>query len=150
MKSFLSIFAFLAFFATVSSAQNAAPTTGPQMKFDLTEVDYGEVMQGKQSDPEAVRVFKFTNTGNEPLIISNAKGSCGCTVPSYPKEAILPGKSANIEVRYDISRLGPFQKTVTLTTNEAEPTHILKIKGKVNPKPSEESVPASNGSGFGG
>lgn len=149
MKSFLSIFAFIAFFATVSSAQDATSTGGPEMKFDVTEINYGDILQGKQSDPEAVRVFKFTNTGNEPLIISNAKGSCGCTVPSYPKEAILPGKSANIEVRYDIARLGPFQKTVTLTTNEANPTHTLTIKGKVNPKPSEESVPASS-SGFGG
>ncbi len=147
MKSLLSIFVFLAVFATVSNAQGAK--TGPVMKFDVTEINYGDLLQGKQSDPEAVRIFKFTNTGNEPLIISNAKGSCGCTVPSYPKEAILPGKSASIEVRYDIARLGPFQKTVTLTTNEAEPNHTLTIKGKVNPKPSEESVPASQ-SGFGG
>ncbi|MBK8563908.1 MAG: DUF1573 domain-containing protein [Saprospiraceae bacterium] len=119
------------------------------MKFEVTEINYGDIMQGKQSDPEAVRTFKFTNTGNEPLIISNAKGSCGCTVPSYPKDPILPGKTANIEVRYDIARLGPFQKSVTITTNEANPTHTLQIKGKINPKPSEESVPAS-GSGFGG
>lgn len=142
MKNFLSIFAFLAFFATASYAQ-------PAMKFEVTEINYGDIMQGKQSDPEAVRTFKFTNTGNEPLIISNAKGSCGCTVPSYPKDPILPGKSANIEVRYDIARLGPFQKSVTITTNEPNPTHTLQIKGKINPKPSEESVPAS-GSGFGG
>ncbi len=148
MKNFLSIFAFLAFFATATIAQDAI--NGPLMKFDVTEINYGDILQGKQSDPEAVRNFKFTNTGNEPLIISNAKGSCGCTVPSYPKEPILPGKSANIEVRYDTARLGPFQKTVTITTNEAEPTHTLQIKGKVNPRPSEESVPAATGSGFGG
>ncbi len=150
MKSFLSIFAFLAMFATVSMAQDAPASGGPEMKFDVVEINYGDILQGKQSDAEAVRVFKFTNTGNEPLIISNAKGSCGCTVPSYPKEAILPGKTANIEVRYDIARLGPFQKTVTLTTNETNPTHTLTIKGKVNPKPSEESVPASQSGGFGG
>ncbi|MCF8280094.1 MAG: DUF1573 domain-containing protein [Bacteroidales bacterium] len=137
-------------FATVSVAQGVPASGGPEMKFDVTEINYGDILQGKQSDTEAVRVFKFTNTGNEPLIISNAKGSCGCTVPSYPKEAILPGKTANIEVRYDIARLGPFQKTVTLTTNEANPTHTLTIKGKVNPKPSEESVPASQSGSFGG
>ena len=148
MKILLSIFAFLAVFATASNAQGTT-TGGPVMKFDVLEINYGDILQGKQSDPEAVRLFKFTNTGNEPLIISNCKGSCGCTVPSYPKEPILPGKSANIEVRYDIARLGPFQKTVTVTTNEADPTHTLTIKGKVNPKPSEESVPASQ-SGFGG
>ena len=109
MKNLLSIFAFVAFFATASYAQ-------PKMDFEVTEINYGDIMQGKQSDAEAVRTFKFTNSGNEPLIISNAKGSCGCTVPSYPKDPILPGKSANIEVRYDIARLGPFQKTVTITT----------------------------------
>lgn len=114
------------------------------MTFETTEVDYGEILQG--ADP--LRVFKFKNTGDEPLIISKAKGSCGCTVPSYPKEPILPGESANIEVRYDTNRIGPFQKTVTLTTNESTPDHTLKIKGKVNAKPSEDSVPAST-QGFG-
>ena len=144
MKKFFSIFAILSVFATVSFAQNATGS-GPLMKFDNTEVDYGEILQG--GDP--LRVFTFKNTGNEPLIISNAKGSCGCTVPSYPKEPINPGETAKIEVRYDTNRIGPFQKTVTLTTNEADPTHTLKIKGKVNAKPTEESVPASN-NGFGG
>lgn len=144
MKKLLSIFAVVALFATVSFAQTQ-PADGPVMSFENTEVDYGTIEQGS----EPLRVFNFTNTGNEPLIISNAKGSCGCTVPNYPKDPILPGESAKIEVRYDTKRIGPFQKTVTLTTNEATPTHTLKIKGKVNPKPAEESVPASN-EGFGG
>ncbi len=135
----LSMTALLAFSAFAQS------TEGPVMKFESTEVDYGEILQ----DSEPLRVFKFTNTGNAPLIISNAKGSCGCTVPSYPKDPILPGETGNIEVRYDTKRIGPFQKTVTLTTNEATPTHTLKIKGKVNPKPSEESVPAGS-KGLGG
>ncbi len=146
MKKIFSIFTAVAFLATISFAQNA-PTKaggGPVMSFETTEVDYGEIMQGG----EPLRVFKFKNTGDEPLIISKAKGSCGCTVPSYPKEPILPGESAQIEVRYDTNRIGPFQKTVTLTTNEATPDHTLKIKGKVNAKPSEESVPAGN-QGFG-
>lgn len=144
MKKFLSIFAIVALFATVSFSQDATGS-GPVMKLDQTEINYGEILQG--SDP--LRVFTFTNTGNEPLIISNAKGSCGCTVPSYPKEAIKPGTSAKIEVRYDTNRVGPFTKTVTLTTNEATPTHTLTIKGKVNPKSSEDGVPAGN-NGFGG
>lgn len=150
MKKLLSIVTMFALFATVSFAQeDAAPTAapaegGPTMTFEETVVDYGTIEQG--SDP--LRVFGFTNTGDEPLIISKAKGSCGCTVPKYPQEPILPGETAKIEVRYDTNRIGPFQKTVTLTTNEAKPTHTLKIKGKVNPKPTEESVPASSG-GFG-
>jgi len=142
MKKVISILAVVALFATVSFGQ--AKADGPVMTLESTEVDYGEIMQ----DSEPLRAFKFTNTGNEPLIISNAKGSCGCTVPSYPKDPILPGESAKIEVRYDTKRIGPFQKTITLTTNEATPTHTLKIKGKVNAKPTEEGVPASS-NGFG-
>lgn len=148
MKKLLSILTVFALFTTLSMAQDAteAPKTdgGPKMDFEVTEVDYGEIVQGS----EPLRVFKFTNNGDEPLIISKAKGSCGCTVPKYPQEAILPGETSEIEVRYDTNRIGPFQKTVTLTTNEANPTHTLKIKGKVNPKPTEDSVPASK-SGFG-
>lgn len=149
MKKLLSFVTVFALFATVTFAQKDATTPaategGPMMDFEVTEVDYGTIDQG--SDP--LRVFKFSNTGDEPLIISKAKGSCGCTVPKYPQEPILPGETAEIEVRYDTNRIGPFQKTVTLTTNEASSTHTLKIKGKVNPKPTEESVPASNG-GFG-
>ena len=149
MKKLLSVLTVFALFATVSFAQDAPaaePATdgGPKMEFEATEVDYGTIEQG--SDP--LRVFNFTNGGDEPLIISKAKGSCGCTVPKYPQDPILPGETAQIEVRYDTNRIGPFQKTVTLTTNEANPTHTLKIKGKVNKKPTEESVPASSG-GFG-
>ncbi len=143
MKKLLSILALVAFVATYTQAQLKAD--GPVMTFESTTVDYGEIMQ----DSEPLRVFKFKNTGNEPLIISNAKGSCGCTVPSYPKDPILPGESGSIEVRYDTKRIGPFQKTISLTTNEATPTHTLNIKGNVKAKPTEEGVPASK-SGFGG
>ena len=128
----------------------AAPSTtaaGPEMVFESSEIDYGTIAQN--SDP--LRVFRFTNEGTEPLVITAAKGSCGCTVPSYPKEPILPGESATIEVRYDTKRIGPFQKTVTLTTNEAEGQHILRIKGKVEPAPAEEdALPSSEPSLLGG
>ena len=111
------------------------------MTFEVTTIDYGKIEKG--SDP--VRHFKFTNTGNEPLIIKAAKGSCGCTVPTYPPEPIMPGESANIDVRYDTQRVGNFNKTVTLTTNETEATHTLTIKGEVKAPPTQESVPASTG-----
>ncbi len=106
---------------------------GPQMTFETKVVDYGTIEQG--SDP--YRIFQFTNTGNEPLVIKNAKGSCGCTVPESPKEPIMPGESAEIKVRYDTKRVGPFTKTVTLTTNETKGTHMLTIKGKVEKKAEE-------------
>ena len=91
------------------------------------EVDYGTIQQ----NAEPYRQFQFTNTGDAPLIISNAKGSCGCTVPEWPKEPIQPGESNVIKVRYATNRIGKFSKTVTLTTNDAEGQHVLRIKGEV-------------------
>lgn len=117
-------------------------TGTPVMQLDYDDMDYGTIGQGD----EPLRVFTFTNTGDAPLQITNAKGSCGCTVPTYPKEPINPGEKAKIEVRYDTNRIGPFQKTVTLTTNEPEAvsTHILKIHGTVNAKPADPAAPAGN------
>ena len=116
----------------------STPASGAMMEFESEDMDYGTITQGS----EPLRVFHFTNKGTEPLTITSAKGSCGCTVPSYPKEPIAPGESGVIEVRYDTNRLGAFQKTVTLTTNETEnATHILKIHGTVNAKPAEEIAP---------
>ncbi|MFT6677827.1 MAG: hypothetical protein ACJAZG_000491, partial [Granulosicoccus sp.] len=76
--------------------------------------------------------FLITNDGNEPLIISNAKGSCGCTVPEWSKEPILPGESSIMKVKYDTKRVGPINKSVTVNTNAVNsPTKVLRIKGKV-------------------
>ncbi|MCC6458879.1 MAG: DUF1573 domain-containing protein [Saprospiraceae bacterium] len=138
MKKVLAILAFAlvgAFYA------NAQAVNGPVMTFEQTTVDYGNVDKG--ADP--LRKFKFTNTGNEPLIIKTAKGSCGCTVPTYPKEPIMPGESNVIEVRYDTQRVGAFTKTVTITTNETTETRMLTIKGEVKAPATQESVPAGNG-----
>jgi NhaP-type Na+/H+ or K+/H+ antiporter len=121
--------------APAPAAAAAAPTgKGPIATFEKTEVDYGKIEQGS----EPLRVFTFKNTGTEPLIISNAQGSCGCTVPTYPKEPIMPGQSSKIEVRYDTQRIGGFTKSVTLTTNEANNTRVLTIKGEVSAKPASE------------
>jgi len=103
---------------------------GPVMDFEAKEVDYGVIEQ--DSDP--YRFFNFTNTGKEPLIITYAKGSCGCTVPEYSKEPIMPGENSQIKVRYDTKRIGRFTKTVTLTTNEGGANTVLRIKGEVKPK----------------
>ncbi len=158
MKKYLFSFALVFLFAGLASAQqqNAGQqqqvtqaqdqTGGPVMTFEETTIDYGVIEQG--SDP--YRYFHFTNTGDAPLIISNARGSCGCTVPTWPKEPIMPGESAEIKVRYDTKRIGKFTKTVTLTTNEAgNSSHRLIIKGEVKKKQEEPAaIPESNG-GFG-
>ena len=146
MKKLLSLFSMIAFVATFSFAQDAeggieVQMEGPKMEFETKEVDYGTIEQNS----EPLRVFNFTNTGTEPLVITNAKGSCGCTVPKWPKEPIMPGEESAIEVRYDTKRVGPFTKRVTLTTNEnGENTIVLTIKGKVNKKEVEPGLPASD------
>jgi len=117
---------------------------GPKMTFEQTTVDYGDIEQN--SDP--LRTFQFVNDGSEPLIIKHAKGSCGCTVPKYPKEPIMPGESAVIEVRYDTKRIGPFNKSIRLTTNVKEQPLMLYIKGKVSKAPAGLPAAPSNLNGF--
>lgn len=136
MRKFFAVLAFFAFVNVVSYAQAV-------MTFESTEIDYGTIQQGS----DKVRHFKFKNTGNEPLTITNAKGSCGCTVPTWPKEPILPGQSSTIEVTYDTNRVGNFSKSITLTSNEANPTRMLTIKGVVL-KNEDVSVPANSTGNF--
>jgi len=119
-------------------------TSGPKMTFENMVMDYGEISKG--ADP--LRKFTFVNDGTEPLVIKSAKGSCGCTVPDYPKEPILPGETGSIDVRYDTQRVGQFTKTVTLTTNINDEKIVLTIKGKVNQELQEEGVPSKEGSIF--
>ncbi len=129
MKKILTLFAFVlcAYLATAQTAEPATQVDGPVFTFEEMVIDYGEIDQG--SDP--FRTFHFTNTGNEPAIIKTAKGSCGCTTPSWPKEPIMPGEASEIQVRYDTNRVGPFTKTVKLSTNMGDENIILTIKGKV-------------------
>ena len=88
-------------------------------------------------------MFKFKNTGDKPLMITNAKGSCGCTVPQWPREPIAPGQSGEIKVSYDTKRVGNFAKSVTLTTNVPEnPTVVLRIRGIV--KDTAPATPATS------
>lgn len=106
----------------------------PEINFEKFIHDYGTIYAG--SDGSCT--FKFTNTGKQPLILSNVRASCGCTVPSYPREPIMPGKSASIDVRYDTNRQGVFNKQVTVVSNAKSSTVTLTIKGNVIPKPAEE------------
>ena len=101
---------------------------GAGMVFDTETIDYGTIAY----NADGKREFVFTNNGNKPLIITSATGSCGCTVPTYPKEPIAPGAKGVIGVKYDTSRGGQaFTKTVTLTTNATVPSKTLTIKGNV-------------------
>ncbi len=104
---------------------------GAQISFKSETIDYGTI----ERNSDGKRDFVFTNTGNTPLIITSAQGSCGCTVPTYPKEPIAPGAKGTISVKYATDRVGAFSKTVTLTTNAATPSTTLTIKGNVLPEP---------------
>lgn len=112
---------------TAETAVKVVNPNAPVMTFESEVVDYGTIEQGA----DGVREFKFTNTGKEPLIISNSRGSCGCTVPTWPKEPIKPGESSVIKVKYDTKRLGPINKSVTITSNAVQGTMVVRIKGKI-------------------
>lgn len=98
-----------------------------KIEFEQTTIDYGTIEKGA----DGVRVFKFKNTGDAPLIISNVKSSCGCTIPKKPNGPIMPGQTGEIEVKYDTKRVAPIRKTVTVMSNADTPTVALKIKGTV-------------------
>ena len=112
--------------------------------FESKVVDYGVIDYNSDGNRE----FVFTNNGTEPLLIKNAKGSCGCTVPTYPRDPIAPGVTEKIKVKYATNRVGKFTKTITLTTNSSKKPVILTIKGEVNPAPKEQnSAPVKNNDG---
>lgn len=117
----------------------------PEITFETDVHDYGTIKQAADGNCE----FKFTNTGKEPLIISNAVGSCGCTVPTYPKEPILKGQSAVIKVHYDTKRVGGFTKNVTITSNAKTGTKVLTIKGTVEAteQATDQTVPLKKDNG---
>ena len=105
--------------------------TNAKMDFESTEWDFGEIIQG-----DAVEyAFKFKNSGTDPLIITNAKGSCGCTVPEWPREPVAPGETGVIDVKFNSKgKKGTQNKRVTLTTNIVPSQQILIVKGQVNIK----------------
>lgn len=129
MKKALLFFTCLLCLSCFNYAQPGKITNpnAPEIAFDTEVIDYGNIEQG--SDP--FRIFKFRNTGKAPLIIHNAVGSCGCTIPDWPKEPIKPGGTGEIKVRYDTKRLGPINRSVTVTTNASESSSVLRIKGNV-------------------
>ncbi len=117
-----------------------ASTSLAEMSFETDIHDFGTVDYAGNGTYE----FKFKNTGKEPLIISNARGSCGCTVPTYPKDVpIKPGESNVIKVTYDTKRAGNFTKTVTITSNAKTGEKVITIKGQVQPAPTEETFPTN-------
>ncbi len=127
------LFAIILFFSISAFSQwggnNASLSSGKEadIKWEKTILDIGTI---KQYHPTQA-VFKFKNIGGKPVIITNAKGSCGCTDIDYPKNPILPGQTTEIIVTYDAELLGVFNKTVTLTMNIERSSQVLHLKGTV-------------------
>ncbi|MBO6608009.1 DUF1573 domain-containing protein [Psychroserpens sp.] len=116
-----------------SVAQNSANELAGVFQFDEETIDYGTI----NKNDNGIRVFKFKNSGKSPIVISNIKTSCGCTVPSYSKAPILPGESGTIEVKYATNRQGKFSKSLTIYSNADEPQKRIQIKGNVVKKDSK-------------
>ena len=140
-KLFILPLLFLGAIAMNANAQTeVGKESGSKIEFTKEVHDYGKIKHG--GDPYCT--FEFKNPGNEPLIISNAKGSCGCTVPTWPKEPIAPGATGSIKVKYDTKRPGPINKSVTITSNAINtPTKVLRIKGEVGQAP-KSGAPVNN------
>ncbi len=116
--------------ATPAKSASVAPTKidGAGLVFENETIDYGTIAHNSDGNRE----FVFTNNGNKPLIITNTQGSCGCTVPTSPKEPVAPGAKGKIGVKYATDRVGPFTKTITVSSNAAgQATKTLTIKGNV-------------------
>ena len=133
----------------VANAQTTTPAVqgNAKVEYDKDVHDYGTIEQGADGTCE----FKLKNTGTDPLVIRDARGSCGCTVPTWPKEPIAPGATAIIKVKYDTKRVGVINKSVTVTSNATnEGTKILRIKGTVTATPAggapvnNSGAPANN------
>lgn len=115
----------------VAAQRDEAAKQLPVMSFDKSEHDFGTIEQGTPQET----IFTFTNTGNAPLIITDAKSSCGCTVPQYPKNTpIAPGETGELLVNFNGSGMNQVTKTITVTANTEKGSEILRIKAFVNPK----------------
>lgn len=128
-----------AFFAANAQVEKEEDSNAPEISFDKTVHDYGIIYKNGDGNCE----FTFTNTGKEPLVLTNVKSSCGCTVPKWPRQPILPGKSDVIKVKYATTRIGRINKSITVTSNAKTSTVTLRIKGEVKPQPAT-TMPEKN------
>ena len=147
MKKIFYSFLLIAFVASSADAQRNRPNVrqaepaapvfiptaeGPKVEFTNTVHDFGQIQQGANGDAE----FRFRNVGSEPLILSNVSASCGCTVPSWPREPIMPGGWASIVVRYNTNIIGHIGRAVTVHSNSVDNVSrvTLRLAGNVNPR----------------
>ena len=146
MKKVIYLLGIMLLMAGAAKAQDEKAQMGAKIEFEKVVHDYGDVPFNGNGECE----FRFTNTGTEPLLVQKPKSSCGCTIPSWPNEPILPGESEVIKVTYRTNRPGIINKTVTVTSNAVNnPTVVLRIKGRVLDQTTEVLPEKTNNIGMG-
>nr|WP_293834325.1 DUF1573 domain-containing protein [uncultured Arsenicibacter sp.] len=133
MKKIFSLFVAMFVLVAVSYAQKGT------LKFTKETHDFGKVEQGKP----VTYVFTFKNTGTDPVVISDAQASCGCTKPSWTKEPVMPGKTGTVSATYNAAAMGPFNKSITVMSNGETPNIVLYLKGEVVSKEEAEKAAAA-------
>jgi hypothetical protein len=129
MKRTIFIVALISAFTFTLQAQQSSPAANDSIVFDKTVHDYGTIE--KASD--GTSIFTFTNKGQKPLVLSNVRASCGCTVPEWPKQPVAPGESGEIKVKYNTNIAGNFNKSITVSSNAVNSTVTLRVRGNVTP-----------------
>lgn len=131
MKKAFLFLSFLGFLSLGLQAQNNPVAKADSIIFNNMVHDYGTIEQGGDGTCE----FEFTNSGKEPIVLTSVRSSCGCTIPEWSKEPVLPGQTSVIKVKYDTRRLGVINKVIIVNSNAINSTVILKITGNVVEKP---------------
>jgi hypothetical protein len=139
MKKILILCAVVLTFAFKVSAQDAKQA---EFKFNEEKHDFGKIPQGTP----VTTVFMFTNVGQAPLILSNVRPTCGCTIADYTKTPVLPGGTGSIKITYNAAVAYPFNKTIVVTSNAKTPVKNLLIVGEVVAKPATTPPATTTGS----
>lgn len=121
MKKFFAVLVVMLTVTSMSFAQKGV------MKFKEETRNFGKIEQGKPVTQE----FVFTNTGTDPIVITNVSASCGCTTPSYTKDPVLPKQTGTIKATYNAAAMGSFNKSITVFSNAESPSLTLFLKGEV-------------------
>ncbi len=122
-------------FAFLAPAQEEEPMTGPKIVFSEKSFNFGDISQGDRVE----HIFEFENVGNEPLILSDVRTTCGCTAPEWPKEAVLPGEKAKVKVVFNsVGKMGMQNKVITVMSNAVNNPERVKIVTNVLPPDQNE------------
>src|ERR1700710_1357190 len=127
MKKLILLCAVVLGFAFNASAQDDQKA---EFKFNEEKHDFGKIPQGTP----VTTLFTFTNIGKEPLILTEVRPTCGCTIADYTKTPVKSGEKGTIKITYNAAAVAPFNKTIVVTSNAKTPTKYLNIVGEVTPK----------------